>query len=292
MQHYAIPKTVLGRTGVEVTRLGYGAAHRRKTSDEHKGAVLAAVLDAGINFVDTANDYGNSEELIGRFLSGRRGEFWLATKCGCSPDGHIWTKENLFRGLHESLERLQVEYVDIMQLHNPSVAECRSGDLVTALTEMREQGKVRWIGVSTALPDLPTFLEWGAFDVFQIPYSALERDHEQWITQAAQAGIGIIIRGGVGQGEPGVGTGKDERWHAFEQAQLDELCEPGESRSRFVLRFTLTHPHAHTIIVGTTDQGHLQENAEAVAKGPLPADVYEEAKRRLDAVGVTVAPVR
>lgn len=79
-------------------------------------------------------------------------------------------------------------------------------------------------------------------------------------------------------------------WAQFERAGLDELREPGESRSAFVLRFTLTHPHAHTIIVGTTRVEHLHENIEAVMRGPLADDVYAEAKRRLDGVGQTPVP--
>ena len=74
-------------------------------------------------------------------------------------------------------------------------------------------------------------------------------------------------------------------WRDIERAGLDELCAPGESRSAFLLRYTLSHPHAHTIIVGTTRPAHLQENVAAVQRGPLPADTYAEAKRRLDAAG-------
>ena len=72
---------------------------------------------------------------------------------------------------------------------------------------------------------------------------------------------------------------------------MDKLREERESRSAFVLRFTLTHPHAHTIITGTTNVDHLLENIEAVRRGLLPADVYAEAKRRLDGVGQSPAPV-
>ena len=164
-----LPTATLGRTGLQVTRLGFGSGHRRSMTDQEMDAQLNAVLDAGINFIDTANDYGNSEEMIGRFLRHRRDEFVLATKCGCNPDGHIWTRENLFRGLHESLERLRVDYVDVMQLHNPTVADCEQGELVDALQDMRTQGKVRWIGMSTILPHLPTYLDWDVFDVYQIP---------------------------------------------------------------------------------------------------------------------------
>jgi aryl-alcohol dehydrogenase-like predicted oxidoreductase len=150
---------------------------------------------------------------------------------------------------------------------------------------MQQQGKVRWISVSSTLPHLPTYLEWGAFDTFQIPYSALERAHEEWITKTAQAGAGTIIRGGVARGEAGVGLGSADRWDQFEKAKLDELREAGESRTAFLLRYTLSHPHAHTTIVGTLHPEHLQENVRAAQRGPLPADTYAEAKRRLDAAG-------
>jgi len=286
---HILPTATLGRTGLEVTRLGFGAGHRRAMTDAEMNAQLNAVLDAGINFIDTANDYGNSEEMIGRYLRHRRDEFVLATKCGCHPDGHIWSRENAFRGLHESLERLRVDCVDLMQLHNPTVAQCEQGELVQALQDMRAQGKVRWIGMSTTLPHLPTYLEWDVFDAYQIPYSALERDHENWLTTTARAGAGNIIRGGVALGKPGVVLGQSDRWQAFADAGLDELKQAGESDTSFVLRYTLTHPDVHTNIVGTTNPAHLAENAQATLSGPLSQDVYDEARKRLDRIGVSPA---
>ena len=287
----ALPTAVLGRTGLEVTRLGYGSAIR-EIPVEQWGRVLNEVLESGINFLDTANDYGvrvdrSAEEQIGRHVSHRRSEYYLATKCGCGPGGgdHIWTRENAFRGLHESLKRLKTDYVDVMQYHNPTVEESEAGDLVTVLQDMKQQGKVRWLGVSTTVPHLPTYLEWGVFDTFQIPYSALERVHEDWITKAAEAGTGIIIRGGVAQGEPASGRGSAERWKTFEDAGLDELRDEGESRTGLILRYTLAHPHSDTNIVGTSSVEHLRENVEGIARGPLSTEVYAEAKRRLDAAG-------
>jgi aryl-alcohol dehydrogenase-like predicted oxidoreductase len=298
-----LEKATLGRTDLAVTRLGHGAMEvrgtriwdgRPVTEDEAK-TILNAVLDSGVNFIDTANDYGRSEEFIGKYLSHRRSEFYIATKCGChvtrrdkdtDDTPHVWTRENLLRGLHESLERMKTDYVDIMQLHNPTVEECEKGRLVEALEEMRTQGKVRWIAISTTIPHLPTFIKWGVFDAFQIPYSALERTHERWITKTAEAGIGTIIRGGVARGEPGAGLGAANRWDKFNEAKLDELLDPGETRTGFLLRYTLSHPHAHTTIVGTLYPNHHQENVEAAQKGALSTEVYEEAKRRLDKVGV------
>ena len=286
-----LPRAVLGRTNLSVTRLGWGAADRRVWNEDLAESMCNSVLDAGINYVDTANDYGRSEEFIGKLISHRRDEFYLASKCGCVPGGgsHVWTEENAFRGLHESLSRLKTDYLDLMQLHNPTVNECERGRLVEALNEMRDQGKVRWIGISTTLPHLPTFLEWGVFDTFQIPYSALERQHEEWIARVAEAGIGTVIRGGVALGEPGQGLGIPERWRGFSGAKLEDLQEADESRTAFMLRFTLTHPGIDTIIVGTQNPAHLRENVVAVNRGPLPADVYEEAKRRLSAAGLLPA---
>jgi len=301
-----LPTATLGRTGLAVTRLGYGAMEirgpriwsGRPVTEDRAKTILNAVLDAGINFIDTANDYGRSEALIGKYLSSRRSEYRVATKCGCrvtrrdvgtDDTPHDWTRENLFRGLHESLARMRTDYVDIMQLHNPSVEECEQGGLVEALQEMRRQGKVRWIAISTTLPHLPTFLGWSVFDTFQIPYSALERAHEDWITRVAEAGAGTIIRGGVARGEPGAGLGSSERWEKFAEAGLDELREPGESRTAFMLRFTLSHPGIHTTIVGTMRPEHLAENIEGAMRGPLSPEAYAEAKRRLDSVGASPA---
>jgi aryl-alcohol dehydrogenase-like predicted oxidoreductase len=202
----------------------------------------------------------------------------------------VWTRDNLFRGLNESLQRMKTDYIDLMQLHNPPVEETEKNQLVDALREMQQQGKVRFIGISTTLPHLPTYLQWGLFDAFQIPYSALEREHEDWISRAAEAGIGTIIRGGVARGEVGVGLGNEDRWKKFEEAKLDELREPGESRTAFLLRFTLSHPDVNTTIVGTLYPEHLQENIAALEQGPLPANIYEEAKHRLDGVGVAPVP--
>jgi aryl-alcohol dehydrogenase-like predicted oxidoreductase len=296
----ALTKRTLGRTGLDVTDLSYGAMEvrgsriwgGRPVTDEQAETILNAVLDNGINFIDTANDYGRSEEFIGKYLSARRQEFFLATKCGCSvvrrdentdDTPHVWTRENLFRGLHESLQRMKTDYVDVMQLHNPSVEQVEQNDLVAVLQEMKQQGKVRWIGCSSTQPHIETYIGWNVFDVFQIPYSALERAHEEAIAQAGRAGAGTIIRGGVARGEPGVGLGGNERWEAFEQAGLDELRAEGESRTAFLLRFTLSHPEMDTTIVGTLRPEHLAENVRIAERGPLPPDVYAEAKRRLGA---------
>ena len=285
-----LPTAVLGRTGIEVTRLGYGAGHRKPMTERQNQAMVRLVVDSGITLIDTANDYGNSEEMIGLAISDRYAAVTVATKCGCSPAGHVWTRENLFRGVHESLERLRTDRIDIMQFHGATVRDCEQNGAIDVLLEMREQGLVSWIGASTNLPDLPAFIESGVFDIFQLPYSALDRSHEEWVTKAADSGAGVLIRSGVALGEPGLGKGSPSQWRAFEEAGLDELRENGESRTAFLVRFVASHPSAHCNLVGTTSPDHLRENIDAMIRGPLQADVYAEAKRRLDAAGITPAP--
>ena len=300
-------RRLFGRTGLEVTALGYGAMEirgpriwgGRPVTDRQAERILNAVLDEGINFVDTAYDYGLSEDYIGRFISHRRKEFYLATKCGCTvvPAGdhdetpHVWTRRNLLQNIENSLRRMKTEYVDVWQLHNPSVEQLRAGALVKVMEEVRAAGKVRWIGVSSNLPDIIPFIESGVFDTFQIPYSGLERAHEQAVTAAVRSGAGTIIRGGVARGAPSLqrwirirlGLRRDDQWAIWRTAGLEDLRAPGENRTAFLLRFTLSHPDMHTTIVGTMNPHHLAENVRAAEAGPLSPDVYAEAKRRLAA---------
>lgn len=299
-----LAKRTLGRTGLEVTTLGYGAMELRgeprgpAVTDAEAANVLNAVLDAGINFIDTSPDYGASEEHIGRSISHRRDDFFLASKCGClvgatpAPAGqrnaHVFTAENVRAGVEQSLRRMKTDHLDLVQFHaSPSKEELEREGGLAELQKLRAEGKVRFLGMSGTLPNLREHIAMGVFDEFQIPYSALEREHEGAIAEAAAAGAGIVIRGGVARGAP---TDWDrarpnlpvrDRW---EQANLDDLLD-GMSRMEFTLRFTLSLPELATTIVGTRNPAHLRDNLAAAAQGPLPATVMEEAKRRLAAAG-------
>ena len=297
-----LPKRTLGRTGREVTTLGFGAMELRgapvgpEITDQQAEKVLNAVLDAGINFIDTSIDYGRSEELIGRFIAHRRSEYFLASKCGCVPGAamgaaHVHTAENIRAGVEQSLRRMKTDYLDLVQFHRSLTRNQfeEQGALEAAL-ELKKAGKVRLVGVSGTLPELAEQVEMGVFDAFQIPYSALQREHEEIIARASEAGAGIIVRGGVARGAPTdwqrgyymlPGNAMRERW---ERSRLDELLS-GMNRAEFMLRFTLSDPHLDTTIVGTKDVGHLRDNIAAALKGPLPEDVVLEAKRRLGAAG-------
>jgi len=293
-------KKTLGRTGLEVTQLGFGAMEirgpkvwgGRAVDDAGAEAILNAVLDAGINFIDTSVDYGLSEERIGRFISSRRKEYYLATKCGCDPrevgdkweTPHTWTRDNLLRNIEGSLKRMNTSHVDILQLHNPTPQQVEEGKLVGTLEQIRASGLTKFIGISTTLPHLQAFVNLGVFDTFQIPYSCLEPTHYDAINLAAQAGAGIIVRGGIAKGGPASATPVKDRVDMWKAAKLDEVLN-GMSPSELVLRHTLSHPQCHTTIVGTLNREHLRGNLEAAAKGALSAELYAEVRRRVAEAG-------
>ena len=286
-----LPRRTLGRTGLEVTQLGYGSMGLRGprtwgvrvVSDDEADAFLNAVLDAGINFIDTAPDYGVSEERIGRFIGPRRSQYILATKCGCAPVqrddhleiAHVWDADVVRRNLDTSLVRLQTSYLDLLQFHGGDAETLQRAGLIELLQSFREQGLIRFLGASSSLPQLPGLIDLGVFDVLQIPYSCLAPQHRELITRAAQTGAGIIIRGGIAQGGPEAAIQRPALNDVWTRAKLDELLPAGMSRSELILRCTLSHSDCHTTIVGTCNREHLAENVAAAAKGPLPAELSQ-----------------
>jgi len=295
-----LPKRTLGRTGLQVTMLGYGAMElrgaprARDTTEAEAEAILNAVLEVGINYIDTSIDYGVSEERIGRYISHRRSEYYLASKCGClvgaaavrgqrSP--HVFTRDNILAGVEQSLVRMKTDYLDVVQFHiSPSQQTLEENGALEAVQELKEAGKVRFIGMSGTLPHLKDHIAMGVFDVLQIPYSAMEREHEAIITSASEAGAGIVIRGGAAKGAPSEGKQAGLQWERWQKAKLEDLL--GDmTPMEFILRFTFSNPDLDTTIVGTANPVHLRANVEVLRQGPLPADLYGEAKRHLAAVG-------
>ena len=134
------------------------------------------------------------------------------------------------------------------------------------MTELLDQGKIRFLGMSGTIPNLADHIEMGVFDAFQIPYSASQREHEDLIAKASAAGSGVIIRGGAARGAPSGERGAQrspELLDVWEKAKLDDLLDEGQSRMEFVIRFTETHPDMDTNIVGTINPQHLETNQGA-----------------------------
>ncbi len=280
--------TVLGFGAMELRGPGAAIRNGRPMAPGQADRVLNAVLDGGVNFIDTSIDYGVSEESIGRAISHRRSEFYLASKCGCNVDPagprHVYTRKNIVDGVALSLKRMKTDYLDLVQFHGIPPAEQRD-EAIQTLQDLKRQGTVRSIGVSATLPDVTGLIKQGVFDAFQMPYSALEQEHAAVITEAARAGAGAVMRGGIARGEPGHGLADPDRWKTWDRAKLGELLD-GMSQFEFLLRFTISHPDLSTTIVGSLDPDHVKLNVAAAGKGPLPEDVYNEAQRRLAAVGV------
>ena len=303
-----LPESTLGRTGLKVTKLGYGAMELRGTdhfprlSPAEAAAILNGVLDHGINYIDTSPDYGYSEQLIGEHIAHRRGEYYLASKCGCpveAPDvahdkrkPHDFSRANVRAAVEQSLRRLKTDYLDVVQFHiSPERALLEKEDSVAELLRLRDEGKLRFIGMSGTMPQLPGHIAMGVFDVFQVPYSLVEREHEDLIREAAQGGAGIVIRGGVARGIMVKDESVIDEYPAFlqpafrarrrrwQQTPIDDLLD-GMSPMEFMLRFTISNPDMSTTIVGTASPDHLAGNVEVAARGPLPADVYAEVCRR------------
>jgi aryl-alcohol dehydrogenase-like predicted oxidoreductase len=295
-------KRNLGKTGLEVAALGYGAMELRHVGEQQEATrLLNAVLDGGINYIDTSPDYGPSEAYIGNAIAHRRDEFYLATKCGCNVDQagklldprHVWNRARLLANIENSLRLLKTDYVDVWQLHGPLPEELAGGkndEVIRTMVELKQQGKVRHIGISfknggpgdELYPAgygkyIPEFASWGVFDVMQTVYGGLTRRNENLIARMAEQGIGMIIRGVVKKY-------RDNYDELFKQANLDELCRPNENSNSFLIRFALSHPGISTMIIGTKNLDHLAGNIQATAQGRLPDDVYREAKRRLDIV--------
>jgi aryl-alcohol dehydrogenase-like predicted oxidoreductase len=294
-------KKTLGRTGLEVTQLGYGSMGIRgpktwgvrEVSEQAADQFLNSVLDAGINFIDTSPDYGISEQRIGQYISSRRNEFYLATKCGCAYTqhedhleiDHVWKKDVIQRNIETSLQRLRTDYVDILQFHGGDAETLQREGLIDLLMSFRDQGIVKFIGASSSLPHLPAIIDLGVFDTIQVPYSCLAPKHHSLITKAAEAGAGIIVRGGIAQGGPDAEIQRPALNDVWSQAKLDEVLTDGMNRAELILRYTISHPHCDTTIVGTCNSAHFSENLASIAKGPLPADLYDRVTARVAALG-------
>ena len=296
----------MGLTGMNVSRLGYGSMElsgpprARDLSEADVGRLLGGLLDQGINYIDTSIDYGMSEVLIGKTLSHRRSEYFLASKCGCQAgldphehgEKHVFTPENVIAGVEQSLRRLQTDYLDVVQVHgSPTRKELEDAGVVDAMLKLQRDGKVRHLGISSRLPQLADFVTADYFTVIQVPYSALQRTNEAAISDLKKAGKAIVARGVTGRGAPAkdwatrpIGTAEGEVRALWERAKLDDLLN-GLSRLEFMIRFVLANDDIDVPLVATTNPAHLTADIEIANRGPLDPAIVAEAKARLDAAG-------
>ena len=157
----------LGKTGIVAEKNGFGALPIQRVSFEYAGMLLNKALDAGINYIDTARAYSDSEEKIGRSVSGRRDEFFLATKTG------HFTVEGFKRDLNASLAALNTDHIDVYQFHNPPFCP-KPGDgtgLYEAMFEAKGKGLIRHIGITNhRLNVAREAVESGLYETLQFPF--------------------------------------------------------------------------------------------------------------------------
>ncbi len=291
---------ILGKTGLEVSRLGIGLAGISRQQQLQKkfdaGLVLNTALDHGITFLDTAECYGDTEELIGKAVSHRRSEYVLATKAGHvagEATGEHWTRETIEASIDRSLKRLKTDFVDLLQLHSPTLEEIQRGDMIEAVTRARDAGKTRFIGFSGDNEAADWAAGSGHFTTLQTSYSLLDQKARGGLFQkASSAGMGIIIKRPVANGVWGKKESPysyaDEyfpRWEVMRD--MGPLPEAPDDPLKLAMGFVLTQKEVDTVIIGTHDPSHVVSNIEFMETG-LPtttAPFIQELYRRFDVVG-------
>jgi aryl-alcohol dehydrogenase-like predicted oxidoreductase len=280
----------LGRTGIKVSPYALGslmfASSVGNPDHEDSIRVIHKALDAGINFVDTADAYGDSEEVVGKALKGRRDSVVLATKVsrpmGDDPNQQGASRRWIVKAIENSLRRLQTDYIDLYQIHRPD-PDADIEQTLSALSDLIHTGKVRAIG-SSMLP-APDIVEshWVAerrglerFHTEQPPYSILNRGIEgELLPTARRYGMGVLVWGPLGQG---MLTGRvrkgqqtdvvrarflnafsdERRLDAVEQ--LIPLAEQaGLPMTHLAMAFAVTHPGVTSAIIGPRTMTHLDD---------------------------------
>ncbi len=286
--------TTLGRTGLEVSRLGAGLSEIGEvpTSVAQAGQVLNAALDGGITFLDTAACYGNSEELIGRTVAHRRNEYVLATKCGHATGGHSgqpWTAQVIRDSIDRSLRLMKTDHLDLVQLHSCGVATLEQGEVVQALLKARDTGKTRFVGYSGDNAAASWAVESGLFDTLQTSFSLVDQHaRTRLFQQASSRGIGIIIKRPIGNGVWGA-TASDRPYtdEYFKRAQAMQALGPvpgaPDDTIRLAMGFLFAHPEVGTAIVGTRNPAHMLANIQMLDGDlSIPEAVVQDLYRRFD----------
>ena len=250
---------ILGKTGLKISRLGFGGIPIQKIDAEGTKALMDSLVDASVNFIDTARGYTVSEEYLGYALEGKREKFVLATKSMAR------TKDLMAKDIDTSLKNLRTDYIDLYQLHNPGIKDLETitseGGALEALCEAKEAGKIGHIGIT--LHSLEVFrmaIELPWVETIMFPYNIVETQGEELISECAKRNIGFICM------KPFAGG-------AIEDA-------------RAALRFITSNPSVTVIIPGMADGKEIAENSAMVANTePLNEEELKKIAEIKDSLG-------
>ena len=280
----------LGRTGIKVSPYGLGAlmfATQVGNSDpEDSIRIIHKALDSGINLIDTADAYGDSEEIVGRALKGRREHVVLTTKVsrpmGADPNQRGASRRWIMTAIENSLRRLQTDHIDVYQIQRPD-PDTDIEETLSAMTDLIRSGKVRAIGTSTMPASDIVEAQWVAerrglerFRTEQPPYSILNRSIEREVLPVAQRyGMGVLVWGPLGQGmlTGRVRRGQDTdviraKFHtAFrDERRLDVVeqfiplaQEAGLSMTHLAMAFAIAHPAVTSALLGARTMEQLDD---------------------------------
>jgi len=258
----------LGRTGLRVSELGVGGAQiglknymapwnpTSEASVAQIEGMLHRALDLGYNYIDTAASYGNgrSEEIIGRVAGRRRSDFTLATKT--SAGAWMKGKADVKAEAEASLRRLQTDYVDVLQFHGGDYRPEQVHHLLEegpadAYRELREEGKVRFLGITAEEPvTLRPLIVSGMFDVIQIRFNIIYQNaYHNILPEAAQAGLGVVVM------RPATSGTFPKLLHTACPGIADQ-CDP----YALALNFVLSAPQVSVAIVGTRTVDEVEAN--------------------------------
>jgi predicted aldo/keto reductase-like oxidoreductase len=260
----AVQKRILGKTGWEISIIGFGAIKLPLLSQKECDVLLNRAIDGGINFVDTADCYGDSEEKIGRALRQRRKEFYLSTKIDEREANGVSRK------LERCLHRLKTDWIDLALYHDVRGAEYErlfdSGGL-EALEKAKKQGRIREIGISIhgSIPMMRRAIDSGAFAALMIAYSAFDEDRlaADLLPTAHERKVGLIAMKPLGGGR--LADHYINRRRSFIR---------GESLAQISLRYVLSNTHITCAIPGMMELRELDENLQ-VGRKPKGLDVDE-----------------
>jgi aryl-alcohol dehydrogenase-like predicted oxidoreductase len=279
-----VERRPFGDTGLTVTPLGLGGGQigEADIGDATAARVLHAALDAGIGLIDTARGYGTSEERIGRHLAARRDEFVLVTKVGYDVEGAMdWTAAAVTGGIERATRLLRTDVIDVALLHSCPLETLERRDVIEALLAARSAGKIRVAGYSGENEALRWAVRSGHFGAIETSVNIVD----QWSLSNVlpEAGhLGVIAKRPLANApwrfeERPVGRYGEAYWERLRGLDI----EPADGDwLATALRFAAYAPNVSAAIAGTASPDHVRAAAEAVERGPLPA---EEVARWRDA---------